>query len=340
MKIIYLYSLLFGLLFFAFISCAHKVVESNSFKKRNLVSVANSPQLTVALLEAKPGDSILLEDGIYEGKFLISSAVNGTQKEPITLFGSRKAILDAGTIQTGYVLNLKANFWRIKGFTIRNGLKGLVVDGGNHNLIDGIFVTQIGEEAIHLRTFSKHNRIQNSEITYTGLKTPDYGEGIYIGTAYSNWPKISEGEPDRCDSNQILYNKIGPFVAAECIDIKEGTTGGLIKGNTFESQGITGANSADSWIDVKGNYYLIENNKGNNTQPSVLKDGYQVNCAFAGWGSYNQFKTNLCNVNAAGYGFNVRLKSSKGDAIGNVIYTDNVVNNAASGIANIPLTSK
>lgn len=337
MKIVYIYPLLFALIFITTISCAHKLVEINSHQIRNLVSVASSSQLKVALLKAQPGDSILLKDGVYEGVFLISSAVNGTAKRPITLLGSRNAILDAGTIQTGYVLNLKASYWRIKGFTIRNGLKGLVVDGGNYNLIDGVFVTQIGEEAIHLRTFSRHNRIQNSEITYTGLKTPDYGEGIYIGTAYSNWPKISNGEPDRCDSNQVLYNKIGPYVAAECIDIKEGTTGGLIKGNTFESQGIIGANSADSWIDVKGNYYLIEKNVGNNSQPSVLKDGFQVNCAFAGWGSYNQFKSNLCNVNAAGHGFNVRLKSSRGEAIGNVIYTNNIVNNAASGIANIPL---
>ena len=337
MKIVFSYSLLFGLIFFATISFSKKIVQFNSPQKRNLVSVANSSELKAALLNAKPGDSILLKDGVYEGNFLIFSTVNGTKKEPITLLGSRKAILDGGTIQTGYVLNLKASFWRIKGFTIRNGLKGLVVDGGNYNLIDGVFVTQIGEEAIHLRTFSKHNRIQNSEITYTGLKTPDYGEGIYIGTAYSNWPKISAGEPDRCDSNQVINNKIGPYVAAECIDIKEGTTGGLIKGNIFESQGITGANSADSWIDVKGNYYLIEENVGNNTQPSVLKDGYQINCAFSGWGSYNQFKNNLCNVNAAGHGFNVRLKSSKGEAIGNVIYTNNKVNNAASGIANIPL---
>src|SRR5690606_20834586 len=114
-------------------------------------------------------------------------------------------------------------------------------------------------------------------------------------------------------------------------------TGGIIRGNTFESQGITGANSADSWIDIKGNNYLIENNKGFNTQPSALKDGYQVNCAYAGWGSYNEFKNNVSDVNASGHGFNIRLKSSKGEAIGNKVYSNNKVNNATSGIANIAL---
>ncbi|MFC5284074.1 chondroitinase-B domain-containing protein [Pedobacter alpinus] len=321
----------------ALLSSSGKINQASAQAKRNLIKVANSTELKSVLSIAKPGDSIVLQDGVYEGKFVIKNTNNGTLEKPITLIGSRKAILDAGTKESGYALSLQANYWRIKGFTIQNALKGLVADGANYCLIDGILVTQIGEEAIHLRKFSKHNTIQRTEISYTGLKTPDYGEGIYIGTAVSNWPKISNGEPDRCDSNKVINNKIGPYVAAECIDIKEGTTGGIIRGNTFEAQGITGANSADSWIDVKGNSYLIENNTGNNTQPSVLKDGYQINCAVAGWGCYNVFKNNLSNVNAAGHGFNVRLKSSKGEAVGNKVYSNNKVNNAASGVANIPL---
>jgi hypothetical protein len=329
--------LFFLVLAIPFLACSQKVNNASAPAKRNLITVANSAELKNVLAIAKPGDSIVLKDGVYEGKFIIKNTNNGTADKPITLTGSRNAILDAGTKETGYVLHLQANYWRIKGITIQNGLKGLVTDGANYSLIDGIFVTQIGEEGVHFRTFSKHNIIQNSEITYTGLKTPDYGEGIYIGTAVSNWPKVSNGEPDKCDSNRVLNNKIGPYVAAECIDIKEGTTGGIIKGNTFEAQGITGANSADSWIDVKGNYYKIENNTGYNTQPSVLKDGYQINCAVAGWGCYNEFRNNICNVNASGFGFNVRLKSSKGEAVGNLIYSNNTVKNAASGVANIPL---
>lgn len=319
------------------ISCSKKNANILVNSKSNLIVVANSTELKNVLAVAKPGDSIVLKDGLYSGKFIISSTQNGTAKQPIVLIGSANAILDGGSLQTGYVLSLQANYWRIRGFTITNGLKGLVADEASFNIIDGIIVKQIGEEGVHFRKFSKHNIIQNTNISYTGLQTPDYGEGIYIGSAYSNWSKYSNYLPDQCDSNQVLNNKIGPYVAAECIDIKEGTTGGIIRGNTFEAQGITGANSADSWIDVKGNYYLIENNTGNNNQPSVLLDGHQVNCAYAGWGSHNVFKNNECNVNASGYGFNVRLKSSKGEAIGNQIYINNKVKNAASGVANIPL---
>lgn len=303
----------------------------------NRVYVNDTKELKDALSSAKPGDSILLKDGIYSGKFIIPSTVSGTVKRPIVLTGSRKAILDAGSTTTGYVLSLQANYWKIRGITITNGLKGIVTDGASYNLIDDVLVTKMGEEGIHFRSFSKHNILQGSEISYTGLKTADYGEGVYIGSANSNWEKYSAGGPDRCDSNKVLNNKIGPYVAAECIDIKEGTTGGIISGNTFESQGITGANSADSWLDVKGNYYLIENNKGLNTQPSMLKDGYQVNCAFAGWGSYNEFKNNISDLNASGYGFLINLKSSKGEAIGNKVYSTNDVKNAGSGVANVPV---
>ena len=304
------------------------------------IVVKNTAQLKRALATAKPGDSIILEDGIYEGKFVIEANASGTKKEPIVLTGSRKAILDAGSTETGYVLALKASYWKLKGFTVQNGLKGIVADGANYNLIDGVFVTQLGEEGIHLRAFSNHNIIKNSEVTHTGKKRPGYGEGIYIGSAYSNWAKHSDGQPDKCDSNQVLNNKLGPFITAECIDIKEGTTGGIIRGNTFEAQGITGENSADSWLDVKGNHYLIEENTGNNTQPSVLLDGYQVNCAYEGWGSYNKFKGNISNVNADGYGINIRLKSGKGEAVGNEVYADNKVLNAAKGITNIELNKK
>lgn len=325
--------------FLAF-SCSKKLSDANGQPKRNLILVANSSELKNVLAIAKPGDSIVLKDGVYNGKFVVPATQSGTSKNPITLIGSSKAVLDAGSTQTGYVLSLQANYWRIKGITITNGLKGIITDNASFNLIDGVKVTQIGEEAIHFRRFSKHNIIQNSEVTHTGVKTPDYGEAIYIGSAVSNWSKYTNGEPDRCDSNKVINNKLGPYVAAECIDIKEGTTGGIIRGNVFEAQGITGANSADSWIDVKGNSYLIENNTGNNTPPSVLKDGYQINCAVKGWGSYNVFKNNTCNVNASGFGFNVRLKSSKGETVGNQIYSNNKVNNAASGVANILLTTE
>ena len=322
------------------LACSKKTAPvENVLPVTKIINVQTAAELKTALANAKAGDEIVMADGLYSGKFVIAAGVNGTAAKPIILRGSRNAVLDAGDINTGYVLYLQSNYWIIKGFTITNGLKGLMVDGSEYSVIDGIRVFNIGEEAIHLRKFSAHNTIQNTDISNTGLKTPDYGEGIYIGSAKNNWANYSNGNPDLCDSNLITKNKIGPNISAECIDVKEGTTGGIIRENNFDASGITGANSGDSWIDVKGNYTLIENNIGTNPGSSIFKDGYQVHCAVAGWGNYNEFKNNHCTVNAAGYGFNIQLSGSNGTTTGNKVYTNNIVTGAASGAANIPLSN-
>jgi hypothetical protein len=322
------------------LACSKKTVGTgtDNLPKRT-INVSTASQLTAALLDARAGDDIILADGIYAGKFVIEAAASGTANNMITIRGSRNAILDAGSTNTGYVLYLQANYWNIKGFTIRNGLKGLMCDGANYNIIDGIKVLNIGEEGIHFRKFSSNNTLQNADVSNTGIKTPDYGEGVYIGSAVSNWPTYTNGLPDKCDNNLILNNTIGPNCTAECIDIKEGTTAGIIRSNSFNATGITGANSGDSWIDVKGNNYLIENNNGFNPGGTIFKDGYQVNCAVNGWGCYNEFKNNNSTVNATGYGFNVRLTSSAGNAVGNKVYVNNTVTGAVSGVANIPLSN-
>ncbi len=314
-------------------------VDTPAATGTKIIHVQTVTELKNALANAQPGDEIVMADGTYNGKFVIAPNVNGTSAKPIILRGSRNAILNAGDLNSGYALYLQSSYWIIKGFTITNGLKGLMIDGAEHSMIDGIKVFNIGEEAIHLRKFSSHNTIQNVEITNTGLKTPDYGEGIYIGSAKNNWATYTNGNPDLCDSNLISNNNIGPNISAECIDVKEGTTGSIIRGNHFDATGITGANSADSWIDVKGNYTLIENNTAINPGGSIFKDGYQVHCAVAGWGSYNEFKNNNCTVNASGYGFNIQLSGSNGTTTGNKVYINNIVTGAASGAANIPLSN-
>ncbi len=299
------------------------------------IIVTSENQLQQALQAAKPGDHIVIKAGNYFGNFTIPETVSGTAAKPIVLRGNGKVVLNGGKINTGYVLHLKANYWVIKNITITNGLKGIMCDAANYNVLDSITVYNIGEEGIHFRQFSTHNILQNSIISNTGLKTPDYGEGVYMGSAVSNWGKYTAGQEDRSDSNKVINNHIGPNVAAESIDVKEGSTGGFISGNYFDATGITGANSGDSWMDVKGNGYIIENNNGFNPEGSVLKDGFQVHCAVDGWGNNNVFKSNICEVNADGYGIKITLTSSKGKVSGTKVFTNNTVKGAVKGLTNI-----
>ncbi len=314
--------------------------SGNEVPAGRIVKVSTAAQLKKALSTARPGDDIQMEDGNYSGKFKIPPYTSGTSKNPIMLSGSEKAILDAGDITTGYVLSLESDYWHLKGFTLTNGLKGLMADSASNNIIDGIYVHDVGEEGIHLRKFSSNNIIRNVRVENTGLKTPDYGEGIYIGSAKSNWKKYTNNMPDKCDNNIVENCHLGPNITAECIDIKEGTTGGIIRNNVFDAKGISGENAADSWIDVKGNKYLIENNTGENTANDVFKDGYQVHVAIDGWGNDNVFKNNVSNVNGPGYGFNIQLKGSNGTTKGNIVYNNNKVTGAEKGISNIELTKE
>ena len=309
-------------------------------RKDKIIFVSSEVQLQKALENALAGDEIIIKGGVYKGNFVIPKNTNGTEAKPIFLHGSSKVKLDGNSTQTGYVLHLKSNYWHIKGISITNGLKGLMCDEANYNVIDSLTIYNIGEEALHLRKFSTHNILKNNTITNTGLKIPDYGEGIYIGMGVSNWGKYSNGKEDRCDSNIVVNNKIGPGITAECIDIKEGTTGNMIVNNIFDAGGITGANSADSWMDVKGNGTLIEGNTGYNKAGSILKDGYQVHCAVNGWGNNNIFRNNICEVYAAGYGFNIVEKSSKGNATGNKVYKNNKVVGAGSGVCNVDIVGE
>ena len=298
-----------------------------------IINVSTAAQLTAALTSVQPGDTIQLADGTYTGNFV--ATISGTASAPITLQGSRLAILNGNSLTAGYVLHLNAvNYWKLIGFTVTNGQKGIMTDNANYNLIDGVRVYNIGYEGVHFRTFSTHNTIQNSLVTDTGVSNTSYGEGIYLGSANSNWATYTGGLPDTSDANRVLNNHIGPNVSAEAVDIKEGTTGGEISGNYFESAGLSGANSADSWVDVKGNDYLISGNTG----VIALLDGFQTHIQLSGWGDRNIFKANNANVQASGYGFKIQTTGSQGTASGNIVYDDNVVTNAASGVANIPLT--
>ncbi len=286
------------------------------------VTVGDTDSLKKALAQAKPGDSILLRDGTYTDKFVARTP--GTAQQPIFVCGGPGAVLDGGSVTGGYVFHLDgASYWRLVGFTVRNGQKGVMADGVTRSVIQGLTVEQIGDEAIHLRKFSSDNVVQGNTVRNTGQRRDDFGEGIYVGTAQSNWKSITGGRPDNSDRNVVRDNHISA-TTAEPVDIKEGTTGGVLSGNTFDGGGLTGSH-ADSWVDVKGNRWLIEGNTGRNSRG----DGFQTHQVVDGWGRDNVFKGNIAEVNGPGFGFAFTPVE------GNRASCDNKVTKAAKGFANV-----
>lgn len=283
-----------------------------------VVRVTHTLELKAALAAALPGDRIELADGAYPGQFVIDRS--GTADQRIRLCGTRAAVLQHGVVGTGRGLHLnKASYWDLSGFTVRTVKKGIVLDGASFNVLDGLEVHDIGEEAIRLRAFSSDNRIANVFVHHTGLHTYSYGEGVYIGTAVSEWPTWSGGLPDRSDRNVVVDSRFAS-TAAEAIDVKEGTQFGLLEGNTFDGSGLR----ARSWVDVKGNNWMIRNNAGTLS----ARDGFLTEIATPGWGTLNTFVGNTADLQGgSGYGFNLRP--------GNVLTCDNTASGAALGLSNV-----
>jgi hypothetical protein len=283
--------------------------------------VSDTKGLEEALAKAAPGQSIRLEDGKYTGKFVTQASGSATQ--PIWLCGGAGAVLDGDGIKGGYVLHLnKAKYWRLVGFTVTNGQKGVMADSTTGTVIQGLTVHDTGDEAIHLRANSTDNVVLNNTISKTGLRRDKFGEGVYIGSAVSNWCTVNDCQPDRSDRNVVKGNKMSQ-TTSEAIDIKEGTTGGLVEGNTFDGSALTGA---DSWVDVKGNNWMIRGNSGTKS----TQDGFQTHQILKGWGDHNVFTGNIATVDGPGLAIALRQPAA------NVVACDNKFTGAGEGLSNIP----
>ncbi|MFI0262178.1 right-handed parallel beta-helix repeat-containing protein [Streptomyces sp. NPDC017056] len=257
------------------------------------VDVTTAAQLKSALAAARPGDTIRLADGTYRGNFKAAGAASASSR--ITLTGSAKAVL---TASGGYGLHLDgASYWTVRGITVTGGQKGIVTDRANGVVLDSVTVHGLDMEGVHFRTSSKDGVIRNSKIYDTGNDGGGMGEGVYVGSA--------GGTGDKSDNVQILNNSIGPGVGGENIDIKEGTTGAKIIGNTLDGSGLTGAHYDDSWADIKGNNVLVENNTGKHTR----NNGYETHSQQPGWGCGTVFRGNRSDLSGATgpdrYGFNI-----------------------------------
>jgi hypothetical protein len=289
--------------------------------------VTDTRQLQQALKSASPGTVINIAPGTYSGHFVATAS--GTSAAPITLCGPREAVIDGGGKRSGYVLHLNgASWWKVAGFTVQDGQKGVVLDHANHVLISRLYVHDVGDEAVHLRSFSSDDTVEGNVIRGTGLLNAAFGEGVYIGSAHSNWCQYTACAPDASDRNLIKGNDISQ-TTAENVDIKEGTTGGVVEGNRLSGLGMV-SSAATAWVNVKGNRWTIAGNVGEHS----IGDGFAVHSVQAGWGENNVFRENHATVDGPGYGIYVQHSS-----LATRLTCDNTASGAASGLSNVGCTN-
>ncbi|WP_067490665.1 right-handed parallel beta-helix repeat-containing protein [Actinomadura hibisca] len=277
------------------------------------VTVRTPVELQKRLNVAEPGEVIRLAPGVYKGRY--RSQRSGAPDKPIFVCGSPKTVLDGTDTGKGYGFHLEnAGHWRLVGFTVQRSQKGVMLDGSSGTVIQGLTVREVGDEAVHLRRFSTGNTVQRNRIYNTGRRNPRFGEGIYLGSSHKNWAALTQGQPDKSDNNLVVGNRVQ--ATAEAVDVKEGTTGGRIAGNAFDGSKLSGDKVNDSWVDVKGNGYLIEGNRGART----VADGFQTHREYQGWGTGNTFRGNVMDLRGGRGGFGIALFSD-----GNTVACDNKV---------------
>jgi hypothetical protein len=297
---------------------------------------------------AQAGDTITLKPNTtYYGNLIINN-IHGDKNNIISIIGNNTSTISGSSVQNSKVIEISNSSYVYfglppntiseygKGYNLTNAQKGIYIYSCNNITIQNLNIYNIGYEALHLLKNSSYCEVLNNNIHDTGLYKPENGfaEGIYIGNAVSNW---ENNQPDTTNSITISYNNIYNIIS-ECVDIKEGTYDGIISFNIMDGSKLNNANNADSWIDIKGTNWKIENNIMNVT----LLDGIQthyINDSVPNSGFNNTFSGNTMNCitnygyPCNGYAININSKTQ-----GNIVYDNNSYENAELGLTNINIT--
>jgi hypothetical protein len=230
--------------------------------------VSSSDQLLDVLSNIEPGDTIHLKDGTYQGQFM--ARIDGRHDAIITLEGSPLAILtsDPSRPKKQTTFFLTAAYWHLKGFTIENSKRGLVLDDAHYSLIQGLTIQDVDTQGIVIRGFSTHNRVEDCTIRRTGKRerSSGWGYGIYVGSWMKRW---QNNKPDTSDYNEIVGNSLGPNITAEAVMLREGSCCGIIKDNQIN--GIGQHPNKTALIALNGNDYLVEGNVMENSNSDGIK---------------------------------------------------------------------
>ena len=253
-----------------------------------------------AMQNAAPGATILIAPGTYVGRF--SSSRSGTSASPIVLRScdpASPAILSGSSVSDGsYGIHLTGDHWEIRDLVVTRYQKGIVVDNGNHNLLTGLEVHDIGDEGVHFRDGSSYNTLDRSTIHDTGQYQSGFGEGAYVGS------DVNSSYEHTVIGNVIRQTVFAGGITAEHIDVKEGADGTIVEYCTFNGSGISGNNGADSFVDVKGVNTIVHSNQGSRNGNPAVVDAFQVRThgTVYATGSNNSFHGNRVDLDAiSGY---------------------------------------
>lgn len=247
--------------------------DGNSFEK-SFKTIQKAVDL------AQPGNIIILGKGVYNQDFI--SRRNGTSDNPITIYGTREAVVN-GDKEGTRMIEINHDYIILQGFTV-DGLQGPSDKKENYKdklvyvlgiedrqgvtglkLID-MEIKNAGGECVRLRYFSQNNEIANNYIHNCGAydykfgngKEGKNGEGIYVGTAPEQTKDGKNKTKERDESNNNwIHNNTIDTQGNECVDVKESSSGNIVEDNKCTGQ----KDPQSAGIDARGSNNIIRRNE-------------------------------------------------------------------------------
>lgn len=262
------------------------------------VLVTNSDELLAALADVQAGDEIILREGVYQNDVFLGDGIwsafyakaDGTPENHIIIRSEdpgNPATISGVTQENKVALKIVGSYWEIRDLAICEAQKGIFLQQSEHSVISGCEVYNVGSEAIHIIDNSSYNLVEDCYVHDAGTVSPQYGEGIYIGSS-----KNTEGYGYECHYNTVRNCRLGPDIAADHVDIKEYTIGNIVEGCTFDGTGMKGENGGNSFVEIKGNNCIIRNNTGYRNGCENVLYAFDANVQLDGWGQNNKIYDN------------------------------------------------
>ena len=298
------------------------------------VNVNTLSAFSSALAGALPGDCILLAPGTYSATTSLRITKSGTASAPITIQGggSSNTVIDLRQQEMTFekASYVKLRKMRITGFPQR----GLWLRDSHYNTLDSLEVDNTRNEAIAIKNLSKFNVIKNSWIHNTGVVNPQWGEGVYVGgSAEAGYPQDA-GVTD----NQVIGNKIGPYVRAQAVDVSPGADRTLIQGNTIDGTGAVCCGVGyGSLIDVIASGVIVENNTISKGTPNAVR--FLAPAGYTMTGSIARNNTidlqNVHDFSGSSFGFNLTVNTNQPGRV-SIKCSNRVINGSFSNVTCSP----
>lgn len=176
MKYFYLaVTILFANMAFA----THYFVAVNGSNSNNGTSLETPfASIETAISKVNAGDHIWVRGGTYQHSVTISISKNGTATDTIFLmaYANEKPILDfSGTAFGKRGMKLSGDYWKIKGFEMKNAGDNALNISGNNNIIEFCSFHDNKDTGLQLGGGAHDNKIINCD-SYFNADPSDYGD--------------------------------------------------------------------------------------------------------------------------------------------------------------------